>query len=155
MATILSGVGTFRSFHKAAHSKRSVVQNEPKSSAIYLQRPYWASVFMSIHKSFLIEESEKGKEKRHTEKRGEEETVKLKKIKIKRGWAVSRWQLSCSISHRKQFDWTAFGITRRGELRHLGVTSTQVERFDPSLPPNEVGELEAGDDSFLSGEFSS
>lgn len=74
MATILSRVGTFRSFHEVAHnSKRSVIKDEPnKLSNTPLKSLLIIWFYVGISKIF----NRRVLEKRHFERGGEEKIEK-------------------------------------------------------------------------------
>lgn len=90
-------------------------------------------------KRFSREKSERGGEKRLTEKSDEEEKMKLKKRKL-RGLELS-----------PDGDFFVPSLNESRDRR----AETQVKRPGPLQPPADAGELEASRYSFLSGEFSS
>lgn len=105
MATILSGVGTFRGFHKAARNKKvsyaewdKELSKTPSKALLII----WFHV--GIEKSFNRRVSKREKKAFWEERCREEKEMKEKK-KIKE---VCGWHLFCSVSYRKQVGWTAF-----------------------------------------------
>lgn len=110
---------------------------------IYLQRPYWVSGVTNMYKRVLTEESEREKKACWKERWREENKKGLSCLQVE----TLLFHLSeKAVRFGPPLGWA--------ELRRR-ITSTQVKRFDASRSSNEVGGLEAGGSSFLSGEFSS